>query len=116
LVISLNPPTGTVGSGKTKKSPCVAICGMLQYTGLCPNRSQRSIEASPVIPEFELMRLGCAAMPEPSPSLTWRVRDNGVRTTVFFGIPRFIPWFNVRQPEIAAVSLDEERGDQWITR
>jgi hypothetical protein len=73
--------------------------------------SQCSPEASGVIALFELVRLARAAVPEAAPTLAWRVRDYGMRTTVQPRVPSLVPWINVRQTEVTAVGLNEQSSN-----
>ena len=84
----------------------MAIRGMFKYTAEPPNRRQRSGKAAAVIAEFELMRLACAAVPESSPSLAWRVRDNGVWSIVKPSVSRFVPRIDAVKAEVAPVLFD----------
>lgn len=110
-----NPSTFPRRLVQAEVSPCVAAARMLQDSTVSPDSGQRSLEAATVVTlclalagELDVERL---AGPELPPTLAGRMGNHRKRAGVCAGIPDGVPWINPVNPEVAAVSLNEKRGN-----
>lgn len=103
-------PAHAKRSWKAERAPCYADRRMLEDAAPAPHGSQSGSEASVVVADGQpVSRL--IDRRHLAPSLARRVRHDRPRPIVEPRVPGLVPRIDIRQAEVAAACLHEERSD-----
>lgn len=91
--------------------PGMAIGRVFQHAAEAANSAKSSLETAGIIAQFELVWLACAAVPEATPTLAWRMGHHGMRACIGTGVSRFRPHIHTGKAGIDTIRLDIQGGN-----
>lgn len=103
LEVSGDPSAAAIWSVQAEIRPRMAISRMLKYAAPSAYGGQSCRKASVIVAELELVRLARAAVPEPTPTLTWRMGRDRIGAGIGPGVARLWPRVHAGQVGVAAV-------------